>query len=172
MPTLTNLDLTYPTPLDPAYADIWGGLINAILVDIDSEFATKTFAQNFADNELTRPELKDYSESINALGNQSGTVTVDMEDGNHATMTLTGNVTTLTISNPPSSGSLGILTLQVKQDATGSRSFSWPSAVKWAGGTAPTITSTATRTDIYVLRTTDGGTTWAGLVAGQDYSGL
>lgn len=171
--TLTNLGLDYSDVAEEANRDQYGALINAILVAMDSEHATKTFAQNFADLVLSRPVLKDYAETVNALGNQSGaTVTVNMESGNHVTMTLTGNISTLTISNPPASGALGILTLQIKQDGTGGRTFSWPSAVKWAGGNTPTVTATASRTDIYVLRTTDGGTTWAGMVAGQDYTGL
>lgn len=171
--TLTNLGLTYSETAEEAYRNTYADLDNAIMVAIDSELALKTFDQDFADNTLSRPVLKDYSEDVNALGNQAGaTVTIDMEDGNHVTMTLTGNISTLTINNPPASGSLGILTLEIKQDGTGGRTFTWPSAVKWAGSNTPTLTTTASRTDIYVLRTTNGGTTWAGLVAGQDYTGL
>lgn len=36
MPTTTNLSLTYPTPLDPAYTDIWGDILNDIFIALDA----------------------------------------------------------------------------------------------------------------------------------------
>jgi hypothetical protein len=44
----------------------------------------------------------------------------------------------------------------------------WGSAVKWPSGTAPTLTSTNTKVDTFVLTTYDGGTTWYAFVAGQN----
>jgi hypothetical protein len=68
------------------------------------------------------------------------------------------------------------LTLILTQDGTGSRTgaFQVNSAttnVKWAGGTAPTLTTTADRADIVCFVTFDGGATptWYGFVAGQDF---
>ena len=68
------------------------------------------------------------------------------------------------------------LTLILTQDGTGSRTgaFQVNSAttnVKWAGGTAPTLTTTASRADIVCFVTFDGGATptWYGFVAGQDF---
>ena len=41
-----------------------------------------------------------------------------------------------------------IYAIMVIQDGTGSRTVTWPSTVKWAGGSAPTLTTTASRTDV------------------------
>jgi hypothetical protein len=40
------------------------------------------------------------------------------------------------------------LILKLVQDGTGSRTVTWPAAVHWSGGTAPTLTTTASKVDI------------------------
>jgi hypothetical protein len=45
----------------------------------------------------------------------------------------------------------------------------WGAAIKWSGGTAPTLTSTNAKVDIFVLTTWDGGTTWYAMVGGQNF---
>ncbi len=60
------------------------------------------------------------------------------------------------------SGVLWELVLELLQDATGSRTVTWPASVKWSGGTAPTLTTAASRRDFVTLWTRDGGTTWWG----------
>jgi len=59
------------------------------------------------------------------------------------------------------------MTLIITQGGT--RTITWPGAVKWPGGVAPTLTATAAKVDILTLVTDDGGTNWYGLVAGQNY---
>lgn len=59
-------------------------------------------------------------------------------------------------------------TLLQKQDGTGSRTVTWPASVRWAGGTAPTITATAAQTDI--ISFIADGTYWLGFVGGQDFT--
>lgn len=58
-------------------------------------------------------------------------------------------------------------TLVLVQDATGSRTVTWPASAKWAGGTAPTLTTTAAAVDYLTFVCVDGST-WAGFVAGLD----
>lgn len=48
----------------------------------------------------------------------------------------------------------------------GSAAITWWSGIKWAGGTAPTLT--AAGRDVLGFFTTDGGNTWTGLVLGKD----
>jgi hypothetical protein len=120
------------------------------------------------DQEMNRVKLKDYSETT-VVANTGATYTIDLENGNVFNLTLTGNCT-YTFSNPPASGSAGAFTLIQNQDGTGSRSVTWPASVEWAGGSAPTITSTASSTDVFTFITTDGGTTWYGFTGGQDFS--
>lgn len=173
MPTTTVLSLTYPSDLDPATADLWGAIINAVIVALDGEFGTKTVNQNFADKELRRPILRDYGEKLGTASFSSGTLTLDLTTGNHFKHTLTANVTSVVISNPSPTGNLCPVTIKFKQDGTGGRTVAgWPSAVKWASGTAPTITATANLTDFLTLLTDDAGTTYLGIVTAQGVTGL
>jgi hypothetical protein len=120
------------------------------------------------DQEVNRVKLKDYSETL-VTANTGTAYTIDLENGNVFNLTLTGNCT-YTFSNPPASGVAGAFTLIQNQDGTGSRTVTWPASVEWAGGSAPTITSTASSTDVFTFITTDGGTTWYGFTGGQDFS--
>jgi len=120
------------------------------------------------DQEVNRVKLKDYSETA-VVANTGATYTIDLENGNVFNLTLTDNCT-YTFSNPPASGSAGAFTLIQNQDGTGSRTVTWPASVEWAGGSAPTITSTLSSTDVFTFITTDGGTTWYGFTGGQDFS--
>lgn len=77
-------------------------------------------------------------------GNSSTADTIDWTQGNKQKSTLTGNCTfTFTAPGGPAS-----LILKLVQDATGSRTVTWPAAVHWSGGTAPTLTTTANKVDI------------------------
>lgn len=124
---------------------------------------------NMQDLLLQRPELKDYSETVPTPSDVEGTLTLDMETGNVFEVTLTGNVTTLAINNPPASGKAGSLVLILKQDATGSRTFAFPASCRFAGGTAPTLSSVASAIDILTFITTDAGTSWYVMVGGTDF---
>lgn len=170
--TTTNLLLSKPLVNNATDQDLWGGYLNTDLDTLDSEAALATVNKNYADFTQSRMKLKDYGEVKTSPTSSSGTLTLDIENGNHFTVTLTENVTTLTISNPTATGTLCAVVLWLKQDGTGGRTFAWPSSIKWAGGTAPTVTATASATDIFVLQTVDGGTTWAGSAVGQAFTGL
>ena len=122
-----------------------------------------------ADQIISAPVLKDVGETCVANATSGSADTISLTDGNVHNVTLTANCT-FTFSAPPASGTSGSFTLFLNQDGTGSRTATWPSEVKWAGGTAPTLTTTASRTDILVFTTIDGGTIWYGAVSGQDFS--
>ncbi|MFC1734343.1 hypothetical protein ACFL6I_28920 [candidate division KSB1 bacterium] len=119
------------------------------------------------DKVLQKPVLKDYGETL-VTANSSTAYTIDFTSGNTFKITMTGNCT-FTFSNPPASGTTGSFTLILIQDGTGSRTATWPASVDWAGGTAPTLTTTLTTgTDVLTFLTTDGGTVWYGFAAGSD----
>lgn len=75
-----------------------------------------------------------------------GTIALDWNNGLVQAVTLGGN-RTFTFSNPIAPGRYLIV---LKQDATGSRTITWPT-VKWRGGTAPTLTTTANKYDLITL---------------------
>lgn len=77
-------------------------------------------------------------------GNSGASDTIDWTVSNKQKSTLTGNCT-FTFTAPPGPCSL---ILKLVQDGTGSRTVTWPAAVHWSGGTAPTLTTTASKVDI------------------------
>ncbi|PIR39612.1 MAG: hypothetical protein COV35_03655 [Alphaproteobacteria bacterium CG11_big_fil_rev_8_21_14_0_20_39_49] len=122
------------------------------------------------DNEVIRAKLKDYCETKTAPASSSGSLTLDLENGNVFEVTLTENVTTVNLNNPPASGSGGSFTLILKQDATGGRSFTFPSSVEWSNGVSPTLSTAANAVDILTFLTIDGGTIWYGFLSGVNFS--
>lgn len=104
-----------------------------------------------------------YQEGV-VTANTGTAYTIASANGTVQILTLTGNCT----FTFPTAVSGQSFTLLLKQDATGSRTATWPAAVKWPGGTAPTITSTASKLDKYVF--TSDGTNWYGSNAGQNYT--
>ena len=122
----------------------------------------------FADQLVTRPEIKDYAETYNASSG-TGTVDLDLQTGNVFQHTASGGNVTFTFSNPPATGKAGSFTLKWIQDSS-DRTITWPTSVDWAGATAPTVTSGSAKVDIYVFTTFDAGTTWYGFQSGADLS--
>lgn len=77
-------------------------------------------------------------------GNSSTADTIAWNAGNIQKSTLTGNCT-YTFTAPSNDGTF---MLKLVQDATGSRTVTWPASVKWPGGTAPTLSTAANAIDI------------------------
>jgi hypothetical protein len=119
-----------------------------------------------SDEVVSRPELRDYAESYNASSG-TGTVTLDLTNGNVFQHTASGGNVTFAFSNPPASGNAGSLTLKWIQDSS-DRTITWPGAVDWPGGSAPDVTSGSAKVDIYTFFTVDGGTIWYGFQAGAE----
>ena len=80
---------------------------------------------------------------------------IDLATGNLFTKTISG-ATTLTISNALSTGNVNSFVLELTNG--GSAVITWFSGVKWAGGTAPTLTTSGK--DILGFYSHDGGATW------------
>ena len=76
-------------------------------------------------------ELKDISETSTAPSSGTNILVLDLELGNVFETTLTEDVTTLTINNPPVTGKAGSLTLKIIQGA-GAYGITWGAKVKWA----------------------------------------
>jgi hypothetical protein len=88
---------------------------------------------------------------------------IDLSLGNFFTKTISG-ATTLTRSNVPATGQAITFILELTNGGSGT--VTWFSGVKWAGGTAPTLTSSGV--DILGFYSHDGGTTWRGLLLAKD----
>jgi len=152
-----------------------GANVEAVLQDIGANYpknattetisAAWTFSAqvNFGDNVLSRPVFTDFGVTHNSVSSSSNVVTLDLTTGNSFATTLTENITTVTLSNPPASGTFGQLTWFITQDGGGGAyTVTFPGSVSWPGGTAPTISTANDAVDIVTLMTNDGGTTWRG----------
>lgn len=116
---------------------------------------------------LTNKTITGLDETKTAPSISAGALTVDCNAGNVFAVALNANITSITFSNVPTTGTAYALTLSFTADGT-ARTITWGSSVKWPGGTAPTLTSTNTKVDTFVLTTWDGGTTWYAFTAGQN----
>jgi hypothetical protein len=120
-----------------------------------------TDTQTLTNKTLTNPTVTNYTETL-YTANTSTAITVSLANGTVQQLTLTANAT---ITMPTASAGKSFV-IMLKQDATGSRTVTW-STVVWPAGTAPTITSTASKQDIYSFFS--DGTNWYGVTVGQNY---
>ena len=128
--------------------------------------AASTATVNFADKILQRPEIKDYGETVNAIGGTGGgTQSIDLTLGNVVTATQDTSATTYTFDNPSDTGKACSFTLILTNGASNSGTV-WPTTVDWAGGTEPTLTSSGI--DVLGFLTVDAGAIWYGFAGGLD----
>ncbi len=126
-----------------------------------------TGAFNWADQELARAELKDYSETAPTPA-AAATIDLDLETGNVFTPIL-DQTTTFTFSNPPATGIAGSFTLIVTQDGTGTWVITFPLTVDWHEATVPIPTTGAGDVNIFSFLTVDAGARWYGFIGGIDF---
>ena len=159
--TVTNAELQYINSLS-------SNAQTQITARLPLAGGTMSGATIFADQLATRPVIKDYAETVNVGGNTSTAQTLDETNGNVQTFTMTGNcVFTMPSGSGLQAGSS--MTLILTQDGTGTRTGAF-TAVKWAGGTAVTLTTTATTgIDILTFTTFNGGASpvWYGFASGM-----
>lgn len=113
---------------------------------------------NLADYKVQRPYFQDYAEVTYNAGNLTGAVSLDYANGNYQYGTVTGNITSLTISNWPATSRSGTLYLEATIGGSGSYTITLSSAYKKAGG-ALTISTTVGAIDLLLFNTRDAGTT-------------
>ena len=127
--------------------------------------ATAAGLVTHADYQVTRPYFLDIAETVNAIGDTGGgTDDIDIEDGNVVSATVSTGTQTFTFSNPSASARSCTFTLLLTDG--GSQTVNWPGSVDWAGGSAPSLTSSGI--DVLTFTTIDAGTIWYGFLAGAD----
>ena len=102
-------------------------------------------ASDIADDLITSAKLN-YSEST--LTDQA-TVTWDASTQDVCKLTLGGNRTMAAPTNNTTGQFISILVIQ---DGTGSRTLTWNAVFEFAADTAPTLTTTANKGDVFVFR--------------------
>jgi hypothetical protein len=104
--------------------------------------------------------LTNYGSTHNVLGSVSGSVDINLLNGNYISATVTGSVT-WSFTNPLASPNACGFILELTNG--GSQTIIWPTSIRWPRGTAPELTIDGT--DVLVFVTDDGGTNWRGLVS-------
>ena len=102
-------------------------------------------ASDIADDLITSAKLN-YSEST--LTDQA-TVTWDASTQDVCKLTLGGN---RTLAAPTNNTTGQFISILVIQDGTGSRTLTWNAVFEFKDDTAPTLTTTAAKGDLFVFR--------------------
>lgn len=148
------------------------GLTSATAVSATDRFETsKVSASGFGSRQITAGLVRSYIVSAisgytlakTSLTNVSATTTLDLAAANYFEARVSGS-TTFVFGNPPSSTVAGGLILELTNG--GGYTITWPTAVKWPGGTAPTITTSGT--DVFAFITDDNGAIWRGVQSMKD----
>ena len=155
-PTLTRT--TIYSSSNTGSAVTFSGTVN-VFTTYPSSRSVNLDASSIAN--LTNPTVTNYTETP-FTANTSTAITLALTNGTVQILTLTGSPT---ITMPTAvSGKSFIIMLKT---GAGSYTVTW-STVKWPAGTAPTITSTASRQDVFSFFS--DGTNWYGSTLGQNYT--
>lgn len=144
------------------YADSLANGLSSVITSNFNVTAKTNAAQTWTYPQYFQSSIREKVVSANS----TTTYTIDNSIGTIFLLTLTAN-TTLTFPTVTEGQSF---TLYVKQDATGSRTITWPSTVAWPSGTAPVITTTANRTDVFAFNAV--GSKWIGVIGPKNYTGV
>jgi len=164
--TLTTGSATLPS------VDIDGGSIDNTIIGSTIRAAGNFTSINantqstFGGAVVSELVLAKYGETVSNLGNVTGTVSINLNNGNVFTATLSGT-TTFTFDNVLSTlNTSSSFTLILTNGTGGPYSITWPASVKFPnGGVAPQRTTTDGATDIWIFITPNNGTTWYGNIA-------
>lgn len=128
---------------------------------------TRSASINMNNSAIKRAIYKVFTETFNQI-TAFTTTDIDLSIGN--TFALHQGVdTSLSFINPSMTGLHSSFTLaRLKDNSFSTRIITWPISVKWANGTAPTLTQSADAIDSFFFRTIDGGITWFGYPAALD----
>lgn len=108
----------------------------------------------------TNPTFTNYTET-SYTANSSTAITLSLANGTQQYITLTGSPT-ITMPTAAAGKSFTL----ILYTGGGSYTVSW-STVAWAGGTTPTVTTTASKKDIFNFYS--DGTNWYGAIFGQNF---
>jgi hypothetical protein len=112
--------------------------------------------------------IQGVKETYTSVTPSSGVVTIDLNTATVVLLTLNASVTSFTINNLTAGkvNSFTIITIPNGSVYTITWTFGGV-GVKWPGGTAPTLTTTNTKYDIFSF--IYDGTNWYGFIGGQNF---
>ena len=125
------------------------------------------------DQQITKPRMTDYSETVSAMGTKTAAFNIDLEDGNVQSLTMSGGGTfNIGITNAVGSHSNSITILGTNLGSCTATFYAGAhdgggNKVYWTDGDQATNAFlTASGTDVITFTTFDGGTKWYGFAAG------
>ena len=160
---LVNADISASAAIAYSKLALTGAITDADLAGSISASKITNTAVTLSDTQtITNKTLTGVKATITAASD-GATITFDLSLGPIHTVTLGGN-RTLALSN---SSAGKVFVVRLLQDGTGSRTVTWFSTIKWAGGSAPTLTTTASKADAFgfICTSTDN---YDGFIIGQN----
>ncbi len=106
----------------------------------------------------TNPTAQTYSPA------GAGTATLDLSLSNQHYITMPAGNITIALSNDTNNQ---VFLVSITQDSGGSRTVTWFTTIRWAGGSPPTLTTTANKRDTFGFIRTGSGT-YDGFIIGQN----
>jgi hypothetical protein len=168
--TAGNLTLS-AIPTDAKHATtksyVDGAITTATANFITSTTGDTTYVKKAGDTMLGSLVVKGFSEKT-GTSMATGSVALDLNLSSTFPITLGGNITGFTISNAPTDSFS--ITLIITQSTLGNNTVAFTFTgytVKWSGASAPTMTATANKTDIFCF--TRIGTTIYAFNGGQNF---
>ena len=172
--TMTAGDLTlFRDPTQPKHATtmqwVSGQITTRTANLVTNTTADTTYVKKAGDTMTGSLALKGFSEKT-STPTATGNVTLDLSLGNTFPITLAGNITGFTLATVPTDSFS--ITIIITQTATGGPftttfTFAGGYTVKWSNASAPVITTTANKTDVFCF--TRVGTTIYGFNGGQNF---
>ena len=108
-----------------------------------------------------------YRRVANAITPAAGTATLDLSTATAFVITLTNAISGWTITNIPAN--LEEVEIRLYIVFNGGSISAWPTGTKWANNQSPSLTGATNKIDVISLTSYDGGTSWLGMVVGQNF---
>lgn len=142
-----------------------GGLVGETNLNFDGTIFNVTGSAFIsATTRLTDVEERELTILI---GGSPSSLSLDLSQANVFEVTVNAGVSSFTILNPPATDYAGSFTLITTGNGF-TYPWNWGSAVTWSGGSAPSVTSTNGKRDIYGFISTNQGVNWYGFIGGQN----
>lgn len=131
----------------------------------DSNVSFIDGTETLTNKTLTKPTINASVQGVATYTPAGGaTATLDVSTKNIHSITMPAGNITIAVSNE----AVGqCFLVEITQDDVGSRTVTWFTTIRWADGSAPTLTTTASKRDVFGFRVT-GTDTYDGYVVGQN----